>query len=91
MPQVHRVNDPNSIGAPIVQSRQKKVYANNLLISVDGSPVKSHGPLKHAKPVTANGSKNVFIERIPVNFKGNQDSCGHPRAQGSSNVFVNGR
>lgn len=91
MPQVHRKDDRNSIGAPIIKVNQNRVYANNQLVSVDGSNVKSHGPLKHASPVTANGSKNVYIERKPVNFRGNADSCGHPRAAGSRNVFVNGR
>jgi uncharacterized Zn-binding protein involved in type VI secretion len=38
--------------------------------------------------VTANGSTTVFINGIPVNRRGDADSCGHPREQGSSNVFV---
>jgi uncharacterized Zn-binding protein involved in type VI secretion len=90
MPQVHRKDDRNTAGAPIIKVRQSRVYANNRLVSVDGSNVQRHGPGKHAGPVTANGSRNVFIERIPVNFRGNADSCGHPRAAGSQNVFVNG-
>jgi len=30
----------------------------------------------------------VFINNIPVNRRGDPDSCDHPRAQGSPDVFV---
>lgn len=90
MPAVHRQFDRNTAKAEIVKVIQSSVYANNLLVSVDGSPVKMHGIYPHSKPFTANGSKNVFIERMPVNRTGDKDTCGHPRALGSSNVFVNG-
>jgi len=89
MPQVHRLTDPNTAGAPVVQTVQSTVYANDLLIAVDGSPVEGHGTGEHADPVTANGSTNVFIENIPVNRLGDEDSCGHPRAEGSPDVYVN--
>jgi uncharacterized Zn-binding protein involved in type VI secretion len=72
-----------------VEVVQQTVYANNLLVSVDGSPVEDHGPGVHADPLTANGSPNVFIQFIPVNRLGDEDTCGHPRAQGSPNVYVN--
>jgi uncharacterized Zn-binding protein involved in type VI secretion len=89
MPQVHRLTDPNTDDAPVIQTVQSTVYANNLLIAVDGSPVEGHGIGEHADPVTANGSTNVFIENIPVNRLGDEDSCGHPRAEGSPDVYVN--
>jgi uncharacterized Zn-binding protein involved in type VI secretion len=89
MPQVHRLTDPNTAGAPIVEVVQQTVYANNLLVSVDGSPVEGHGPGVHSGPLTANGSQNVFIQFIPVNKLGDPDTCGHPRADGSPNVYVN--
>lgn len=91
MPEVHRLTDSNSAGAPITSVRQRSVYVNNKLVSVDGSPVKPHGVYPHASPFTANGSKTVFAERIPVNFRGNPDTCGHPRAKGSSDVYVEGK
>lgn len=90
MPAVHRLFDKNTAKAEIVKVIQNSVYANNLLVSVDNSPVKGHGPGKHASPRTANGSRNVFIENISVNRQGDKDTCGHPRALGSPDVFVNG-
>ena len=90
MPQVHRLTDPNTAGAPIIEVIQKTVFANYLLVSVDGCPVQGHGPGEHAGPLTANGCQSVFIEYIPVNDRGDPDTCGHPRAQGSPNVFTEG-
>jgi uncharacterized Zn-binding protein involved in type VI secretion len=90
MPAVHRLFDRNTAKAEIVKVIQKSVYVNNQLASVDGSPVKGHGPGRHASPRTANGSRNVFIENIPVNKQGDPDTCGHPREKGSPDVFVNG-
>lgn len=90
MPQVHRLTDPNTAGAPIIEVIQKTVFANYLLVSVDGCPVQGHGPGEHGSPLTANGCQTVFIEYIPVNDRGDPDTCGHPRAQGSPNVFTEG-
>ena len=89
MPEVHRLTDPNEADAPIIEVVQQTVFANNLLVSVDGSQVEGHGSGEHAAPLTANGSQNVFINNIPVNRLGDPDTCGHPRAQGSPDVFVN--
>jgi uncharacterized Zn-binding protein involved in type VI secretion len=90
MPAVHRLFDKNTARAEIVKVIQSSVYANNLLVSVDGCPVKGHGLPPHSKPFTANGSRNVFIENISVNRQGDPDTCKHPRATGSPDVFVNG-
>lgn len=90
MPEVHRLTDPNTAGAPIIEVIQKTVFANNLLVSVDGCPVASHGIGIHNSPVTANGCQTVFINYIPVNDRGDPDTCGHPRAQGSPDVFTEG-
>ena len=68
MPQVHRLTDPNTAGAPIIVVIQNSVFTNYLLTSVDGSPVEGHGPGVHAGPLTANGSSNVFIEYISKTF-----------------------
>ena len=88
MPAVHRQFDRNAAKAEIVKVVQKSVYANNLLVSVDGSKVAPHR--FHPLPFTANGSKNVFIENFPVNKQGDLDTCKHPREKGSPDVFVNG-
>jgi uncharacterized Zn-binding protein involved in type VI secretion len=81
MPQVHRLGDLNEDGGEITNIPQGNVYANELLISVDGSEVDSDD-------VTANGSPTVFINGIPVNRLGDEDEDGSPRAEGSGNVFV---
>ena len=90
MPEIHRLTDPNTAGAPIVEVIQQTVFANNLLVSVDGCPVEGHGLPPHSSPLTANGSQTVFIQNIPVNKRGDPDTCGHPRDSGSPDVFVEG-
>lgn len=95
MPAVHRDTDPRSCGATTVVSGQSNVYANNLLIAVDGDP-NSHGG-----GTLIAGSKNVFI-----NFKAvvnntpdgasadnkcpsdGGDHCSPVTAGGSGNVNV---
>jgi len=83
MPQVHRLGDPNDEDGIITDIPQGTVFANELLVSINGSLVEG-GPT-----VTANGSPTVFIGGIPVNRLGDEDSDGTPRAQGSPNVYVN--
>lgn len=90
MPEVHRLFDKNTAGAPIIATLQKTVFANFLPVSVTGSPVKPHGPGKHHKPFTGIGCPNVFANYLPVNVRGNIDTCGHIRAFGSPNVFIYG-
>lgn len=90
MPQCHRIGDANDAGGVISATLQSTVYANNILVSVDGSPVTPHPPftIPHITTVTANGSPTVFAENIRVNRMGDADSCGHDRAAGSPNVFI---
>jgi uncharacterized Zn-binding protein involved in type VI secretion len=85
---VHRLGDPNEDGAAVTDIAQGTVFANNMLVSIDGSAVEGHGLGEHDSPVTANGSATVFIGGIPVNRQGDADTCGHPRADGSPNVNV---
>jgi len=88
---VHRKTDPNTGGGKIQTIPQSSVYANNLLVSVDGSKGTGHGDGIHAEKAweTANGNPTVFIENIPMNNKGDADTCGHSREDGSPNVFWN--
>lgn len=88
MKNVQRLTDKNDALAPITSCLQSSVFANGLLIAVDGSPVQGHGPLVHTAPVTANGSSTVKINNIPVNRKDDSDSCGHIRVDGSPDVFI---
>lgn len=85
---VHRLGDSNDAGAAITEVAQGTVFANNILVAIDGSAVAGHGLGEHASPVTANGSATVFIGGIPVNRQGDADSCGHSRAEGSPDVFT---
>lgn len=90
MTEVHRVGDENDAGAAITSSLQSTVYAGNppKLIAVDDSPVAGHGTGVHASPKTANGDSSVQIDNIPVNSKGDADSCGHTRDAGESSVII---
>jgi hypothetical protein len=87
---IHRLTDKNSGGGAIDEILQKTVFANNLLVSVDGSKGTGHGlpPHSYHDWQTEQGSKTVFAENIPVNFQGNQDTCGDVRVEGSPDVFV---
>ena len=87
---IHRLTDKNSGGGAIDEILQKTVFANNLLISVDGSKGTGHGlpPHTYHDWQTQQGSKTVFAEFIPVNFQGNEDTCGDVRVEGSPDVFV---
>lgn len=77
---VHRLGDYNECGGEITEVIQGTVYANELLVSIDGSDVEGDE--------TANGSQSVFINGIPVNREGDPDESGCARAEGSPNVFV---
>jgi hypothetical protein len=88
MPAAHRLNDTDTAGASITGIPQGTVFTNNLLASIDGSDVAGHGIGPHASPKTANGSSTVFITNIPANRQGDADTCGHPRADGSPDVFI---
>lgn len=92
---VARMTDVNSAGGAITSIPQNTVFANNLLISVNGSIGTGHPPCPspsiHCAGVwqTANGSTTVFINNIPVNRLSDADTCGHSRVGGSATVFVN--
>ena len=94
MPNVARMDDANSGGGIIKTIPQSTVFANDKLISVDGSRGSGHpvGP-PHALNAwtTTNGSSTVSIEGIPVNDEGDPDSCTHVRVDGSPDVFTHGR
>lgn len=89
MPAIERIGDTNTAGAPVTATGQSTVFANGILVAVNGSAVARHGKNAHAGPQTANGSSNVFINQIPINRVGDADTCGHTRSSGSTNVFVN--
>ena len=90
MAAVQRKTDANTGGGTISSTAQSTVYANDKLISVNGSTVTTHGiyPNIHAGVTTANGSSTVFAGKIAINRTGDVDSCTHARTGGSGDVFV---
>ena len=92
----HRLTDCNTANGCITIIPQSTVFANNLLVCVDGSKGTGHPPCPtpnvHCleKWITTSGGPTVFAQVIPVNKKGDPDSCAidHVRADGSPNVFL---
>lgn len=82
----HRLGDENDGGGDIASVPQSTVFINNLQASIDGSVVNGHG--LDFPTATAGGSPTVFITNIPANRTGDEDECGHARAEGSPNVFI---
>ena len=85
----HRIGDPNTAPANITSVIQSTIKTNDLLQSVNGSPIADHGDGVHDIATTSNGSNDVYAEDISCNLKGNADTCGHIRDTGSNNVFIN--
>jgi hypothetical protein len=95
MPAIHRNTDPRNCGASTVVAGQGNVFANNLLVSVNGDP-NTHGG---GALIAAN--RNVFVNNILV-VNHSPDSarpdglcapvggnhCAPATAGGSPNVFV---
>lgn len=92
MPQVHRMGDANDAGGRVDSIPQSTVYCNGKLVSVDGSAGTSHPPLEpphlQGEWTTAGGLSSVRAQGIPVNVRGDDDTCGHVRAAGSPNVYA---
>jgi hypothetical protein len=86
-----RLTDSNNAGGSITNTDgNSTVYANNLLISVNGSIGTGHGKGIHSGGAwqTSGGSPNVLAHNVPINYTGNTDTCGHPRVGGSGNVYI---
>ena len=82
---IQRKGDANTGGGVIVGTDgNTTVFANNILVSVNGSPV-NYSP---GSTATANGSGGVYAHGVKINYQGNADEDGNARAGGSGNVFV---
>lgn len=92
MPAIERKFDINTGGGAVISIPQGSVFANNFLVSVRGSLVTPHPPCPkvsiHCAAITLCSSSSVFAEGIPVNRKGDCDSCGHSRLTASPDVFA---
>jgi uncharacterized Zn-binding protein involved in type VI secretion len=93
MPAVVRRGDANSAGGIATQGAAT-VFVNGRGVVPPGSPVTPHpccgskGCDAHCSAVTTGGSATVFAEGKPIILVGDNDTCGHARAQGSPNVFI---
>jgi uncharacterized Zn-binding protein involved in type VI secretion len=88
MPQLSRVGDTNEMKGAII-SGASTVFANGILVGLQGSKITPHAPFKgpHKVATVTNGSPTVFVEGLPVARVSSGNSCGHHMIQGSPDVF----
>lgn len=89
MPGVVRQGDANGAGG-VATGGVASVLVNGRPVVVNGIGVTAHLPFKgpHLGPTTSGGLTNVLAGGIPVNVQGNSDTCGHARADASSDVIA---
>ena len=94
MPGAVRIGDPNRAGGLAVGAGAPSVFINGRPACVPFTQVTPHpccgapGCFKHCVAKTTLGSRKVLVEGKPLVYVGSPDSCGHPRALGSTNVIV---
>jgi len=86
--QIHRLGDQNDAGAQINGTKQTLVSVGGQPVATDGDPIEAHGIGEHASPETANGNTLVTIGGVPINRQGDEDSCGHVRDVGATQVII---
>ena len=84
---VQVIGDPDCGGGDVETPGQSFFFANNLLISINGTAVTPHPP-NHNNARTANGSTFFSITGEPINFLNNADTCGHIRAGSQVSWFT---
>ena len=87
MPGIVRNTGQDVAGGKLIKG-SLNVSANTKPVVRIGDDVAGHGRGRHAGPVMAEGSPNVFTNFIPTSRAGDIADCGHP-ASGSANVIVN--
>lgn len=92
---VIREGDANVAGGRIITPQQGSVYANSKLVACDGSQGSADAACDNNNihcsfnwTARVAGSRTVFAESIPVLVEGDVDTCGHPRATGSPDVYA---
>ena len=79
MPELNKVGDPDT-GRGVVQSSSETWFTVlGKVVSVNNSPVSSHGEGVHSNARTANGSTFFTVGGQSVNRNGDADTCGHTR------------
>jgi uncharacterized Zn-binding protein involved in type VI secretion len=86
MPKLSRKGDKDSGGGAIVRGA-RTVFANGIAVGLHVSPITGHGPGVHAGPSTTDGSPTVICEGDPVLRITSGNTCGHPIAEGSPNIY----
>ena len=86
---VHRVGDPNTAGGLVIGG-DSTVLVNGRPIAVVGNGVTSHPSYDppHSCAQTRANQTTVMVNGKLVSTTGAGDTCGHPRAGGSPDVFV---
>lgn len=87
MPNICRVGDTNQAKGAII-SGATTVFANGILLGLQGSRLTPHGKGPHKAATVTNGSPTVFVDGLPVARVTSGNSCGHSMSQGSPDVFV---
>lgn len=94
MPGIQRVGDANSAGG-VATGGIASVRVNGRPVVVNGNSVSAHPPCGqrrapriHCSAVVTGGTGSVRAGNVPIITAGAADTCGHPRAGGSTNVRV---
>lgn len=91
---VQRVGDRNTAGG-VITNGDSSVLINGRAVAIRGSAVSPHPccgrrgcPPIHCNAKTHTSNSTVLVNGIPLIFTDDIDTCGHPRAGGSSDVGV---
>ncbi len=95
MPAAQRNGDSNA-GGGVAQGGVPSVRINGLAVMIPAQPVTPHPPYprrgrnahNNGSQQTAGGVASVRAGGQPVVVTGDSDTCGHPRAGGSTDVRV---
>lgn len=87
MPNICRIGDTNQAKGAII-SGSSTVFANGILLGLQGSKLTPHGKGPHKAATVTNGSPTVFVDGLPVARVTSGNSCGHSMSQGSPDVFA---
>jgi|TARA_S200002703_G_scaffold67281_1_gene58470 uncharacterized Zn-binding protein involved in type VI secretion len=94
MPGAVRIGDVNAGGGAATGAGAVSVFINGRAACLEGTSVTPHpccgapGCSKHCNAKTTKGSSSVIATGKPINYVGSPDTCGHPRANGSTDVMI---
>ena len=94
MPGAVRIGDVNSAGGAAIGAGAISVIINGRPACLTGTSVTPHpccgapGCGIHCSAKTTLGSMSVIATGKPINYVGSPDTCGHSRANGSTDVII---